>query len=63
METRIIAVADGFDAMATHRPYRLGLGIEAAAQEIREGAGTRYDPKIAQVLLDLIDAEEIDIAA
>ncbi|MCR9256489.1 MAG: PAS domain-containing protein [Alphaproteobacteria bacterium] len=63
LEARIIAVADVFDAMATHRPYRPGLGIDAAAKEIREGAGTRYDPEIAQVLLDLIDADEIDIAA
>jgi putative nucleotidyltransferase with HDIG domain/PAS domain S-box-containing protein len=42
-EARILAVADVVEAMASHRPYRPALGIEAALAEIRAGAGTRYD--------------------
>jgi len=41
--------------MASHRPYRAGLGIEAAAAEIRDGAGTRYDPDVAKACLSLLD--------
>lgn len=55
LEARILAVADTFEAMASHRPYRAGLGIEAAAAEIREGAGSRYDPDVANACLTLIE--------
>ena len=40
---RIIGVADTVEAMKTHRPYRPGLGIDAALQEIADGRGTLFD--------------------
>ena len=46
-EARILAVADVVEAMASHRPYRPALGIEAALAEIREGAGRLYDADVA----------------
>jgi putative nucleotidyltransferase with HDIG domain/PAS domain S-box-containing protein len=42
-EAKILAVADVVEAMASHRPYRPGLGLDAALGEVRDGAGTRYD--------------------
>ena len=42
-EARILAIADVVEAMASHRPYRAALGLEAALAEVRAGAGTRYD--------------------
>ncbi len=42
-EARILAVADVVEAMASHRPYRPALGLEAALAEVRGGAGVRYD--------------------
>jgi putative nucleotidyltransferase with HDIG domain len=42
-EARILAVADVVEAMASHRPYRAGLGVEAALNEVRAGAGGPYD--------------------
>ena len=42
-EARILAVADVVEAMASHRPYRASLGLDAALAEVRDGAGTRYD--------------------
>jgi putative nucleotidyltransferase with HDIG domain len=42
-EARILAVADVVEAMASHRPYRAALGVEAALDEVHSGAGTRYD--------------------
>jgi len=43
LEARILAVADVVEAMASHRPYRAALGLEAALAEVRAGAGGRYD--------------------
>jgi HD-GYP domain-containing protein (c-di-GMP phosphodiesterase class II) len=42
-EARILAVADVTEAMASHRPYRKALGVDAALAEIEAGRGTRYD--------------------
>lgn len=53
LESRILAVADVVEAMATHRPYRAGLGIDKALAEIESGAGTRYDPQAAAACLAL----------
>ena len=53
LESRIMAVADVVEAMATHRPYRASLGIEAALQEIEKHAGVRYDPQVARACLTL----------
>ena len=61
LEAKIIAVADTLEAMASHRPYRPGLGIEKAADEIRQGAGTRYDAEVAAVCLKLLDEGEISL--
>ncbi len=53
MEARILMVADVVEAMASHRPYRPSLGIEAALQEISENSGTLYDSDITAVCLRL----------
>jgi hypothetical protein len=50
---RIIAVADVLEAMASHRPYRTGLGIESALQEIRAHRGTAYDADVVDAALRL----------
>jgi len=46
-EARILAVADVVEAMVSHRPYRPALGVAAALEEVRSGAGTRYDAHAA----------------
>ena len=43
LESRIIAVADVVEAMSSHRPYRPGLGIDAALEEIALHRGVQYD--------------------
>lgn len=47
----IIAVADGFDAMTTNRPYRNSLGFKEAIREIEENAGTQYNAVVARAFL------------
>jgi len=52
-EAKIVAVADVVEAMVSHRPYRAGLGVEAAMKEITVNRGTRYDPLVVDVCLKL----------
>jgi PAS domain S-box-containing protein len=53
LEARIMAVADVVEAMASHRPYRPGLGIEKALAEIEGGRGVLYDADVADACLRL----------
>ncbi|MCX5848534.1 MAG: PAS domain S-box protein [Deltaproteobacteria bacterium] len=53
MESRIMAVADVVEAMASHRPYRPTLGIEAALEEITKNRGILYDNAVADTCLRL----------
>jgi len=53
MEARIMAVADVVEAMASHRPYRPSLGIEAALEEIEKNKGILYDATVADACLKL----------
>ncbi len=50
---RILAVADVVDAMASHRPYRAGLGIESALAEIERGREILFDPAVVDACLTL----------
>jgi PAS domain S-box-containing protein len=53
MESRILAVADVIEAMASHRPYRPTLGIEAALDEIEKNKGILYDDAVVNACLRL----------
>ncbi len=46
LESRIVAVADVVEAMSSHRPYRPGLGIDAALDEISNNKGKIYDADV-----------------
>jgi len=45
---RILAIADAFDAMISDRPYRRALNPLSALQEIRNNAGTQFDPQMVE---------------
>lgn len=51
LESRILAVADVVEAMATDRPYRPSLGLDAALSEISQNKGTLYDPNVVEACL------------
>ncbi|MBN2170062.1 MAG: PAS domain S-box protein [Candidatus Krumholzibacteriota bacterium] len=55
-QVRLLGVADLLEAMATHRPYRPGLGWERALQELTLNKGLLYDPEIVDAVLRM-DAE------
>ena len=47
--SRIIAIADAFEAMTADRPYRKALTYDMAMKELNDYAGTQFDPKIVKV--------------
>jgi len=50
---KVIAVADVVEAMVSHRPYRSALGVDAALEEIEQGAGSLYDADAARCCVAL----------
>ncbi len=52
MEARILAVSDIVEAMASHRPYRAALGIDAVLKEIDDNRGILYDPEAVDACLN-----------
>jgi diguanylate cyclase (GGDEF)-like protein len=57
--SRIIAVADVFDAMFSDRPYRPSLTIEKVLGELRSGSGVLYDPSVVLTFLELWETGRI----
>jgi putative nucleotidyltransferase with HDIG domain len=55
---RVVFAADAYDAMTTSRPYRRALPAAAAVKELRRGAGTQFDPQIAERLA--VTAERLE---
>jgi PAS domain S-box-containing protein/putative nucleotidyltransferase with HDIG domain len=55
---KILAVADVVEAMASHRPYRPNLGLEAALEEITSGRGVLYDPEVVDACLRLFNEKQ-----
>jgi HD-GYP domain-containing protein (c-di-GMP phosphodiesterase class II) len=53
LESRTLAVADVVESMASHRPYRPALGIDAALEEITCNRGILYDSEVVDACLHL----------
>lgn len=54
LQARIIAIADAYDAMTSGRSYKKQFEKDEAIAEIRRGAGTQFDPHIANVFIEMI---------
>ena len=59
--SRIIGLADAFDAMTTDRPYRKALKINAAIQEITKESGKQFDPTIVKTFLTAYRTGKINL--
>ncbi len=57
MEAAILAVADVVEAIAHHRPYRPAKGLAEAILELRELGGIKYDRRISDAALALIEED------
>lgn len=57
LESRILAIADAFDAMTSDRPYRKAMSIPDAVRELLENSGTQFDPELVhRFVAELEDA-------
>jgi HD-GYP domain-containing protein (c-di-GMP phosphodiesterase class II) len=54
LPARIVSVADTFHAITTTRPYRRAQSPEAAIKELRECAGTQFDPEVVDALVRVL---------
>ena len=57
---RVVAVADVFDAVTSQRLYRKGHSVEEALKEIRDGAGTQFDPEVVEAFLRAIEKHKLE---
>lgn len=60
LSARILGVADVVEAMASHRPYRPALGLEAAVEELR-ACPDIYDPEVVAAVLRLHEGGRLDL--
>lgn len=63
LESKILAVADVVEAMASHRPYRPALGIDAALNEIATNRNTLFDPFVVDACVILFREKGFEICA
>lgn len=59
LPARIFSVVDTFDAMTNDRPYRKGLSVEYALEEIDRVAGTQLDPTCAAKFIELVSNDQL----
>lgn len=58
---RIICIADAFDAMNSDRCYRKRLPKEVILNELKENAGTQFDPEIVRHMIKMVESGEISV--
>lgn len=59
LEAKIVAVADVFDSIASHRPYRVSLGRDAALEELQVNRGALYDPDVVDACQAVLDRNSL----
>lgn len=58
--SRIISIADSFDAMRSDRPYRMAVTYEDSLDQIMSCSGSQFDPEYVNIFLDLASADSLD---
>ena len=57
IEARIVAIADAIEAMASDRPYRKSLKLTRIIDEIKQYAGTQFDPMIVEAAVQMLERQ------
>ncbi len=58
LEARIVSACDAFNAMTTTRSYRRAMPLAAAIAELHDNAGAQFDPRVVEVLIQLVEPDE-----
>jgi putative nucleotidyltransferase with HDIG domain len=61
LASRVLGVADAFEAMTSSRLYRRGMAVEKALLELEKSAGQQFDPGVAQLMVDLVRSGAIPL--
>lgn len=59
IQSKIISIADAYDAMTNHRAYREDLSLSEVIAEFKENAGTQFDSEVLEVFIDQILKQRI----
>lgn len=59
MGARIATVVDAFDAMITDRPYRKGMTLPNAVEEVKRNRGSQFDPRVVDAFISLYEAGQL----
>jgi diguanylate cyclase (GGDEF)-like protein len=57
LPARVMAVADAYSAMCLDRPYRKALSLDRVIAELRAGAGTKFEPRLVDIFIEMLEAE------
>jgi HD-GYP domain-containing protein (c-di-GMP phosphodiesterase class II) len=57
----IVSAADAIDAMTSDRPYRRGMSMQVAIEQVRAGAGTHFHPDVAEAVLDAVGTGSLKV--
>ena len=63
LASRIVFACDAYNAMTTDRPYRQALGSDVALDELRQHAGSQFDPGVVQALVKVIEEGRAHVAS
>lgn len=58
IECRILAIVDAFDSMANDCPYRKAMSKEEALEEVKNNAGSQFDPELVEVFVSIVEEEK-----
>jgi HD-GYP domain-containing protein (c-di-GMP phosphodiesterase class II) len=61
--SRVVLVADAFDAITNHRSYQPALSVEYAIQEITSNAGTQFDPGVVEAFMSVSYRGKLPLSA
>lgn len=59
--SRIVLVADAFDAMTSIRAYQPALPVEYAVEEITRNSGTQFDPQVVEVFMSVAEVDALPL--
>jgi putative nucleotidyltransferase with HDIG domain len=59
---RVVAVADAYDAMTSHRSYRRSRSVTEAINELTQCAGSQFDPMVVEAFLEMLGRYHRDAA-